>query len=52
MPDHSSTLNYVAYLYFKLKNFPLAAQYWEKVLELKPDMETAKQNLEVVKKMF
>lgn len=52
MPEHSSTLNYIAYLNFKLKNFPLAAQYWEKVLELKPNLETAKQNLEVVKKML
>jgi len=51
-PDYAETLNYLAFVHFKLKNYLEAKQYWEKVLELKEDSEAVKKNLEIVSKLI
>ena len=51
-PQNVSNLNVLALCYYKIKDYPKAKEYWEKVLKIKPDMESAMNNLEVIKKLL
>lgn len=51
-PQNVSSLNVLALCYYKIKNYNKAKEYWEKVLKIKPDLESAVNNLEVIKKLI
>lgn len=46
--DHPVLLKFIGITYYNLKNYPLAKEYWERALELKPDDNFLKRNVEKV----